>query len=88
MTSETFQLDEAAIGANASAEGAGDDEGADAATTSGVNICLNHKLQETNFPKKDFKISIQDYMKRCLPPDIFMHSQEFCLPWMPISGSL
>lgn len=64
MTSESFQLDEAAIGGNASAEGVDEGEGCDAAVATGVNICLNHKLTETQFPKKDFKVSIQDYMKR------------------------
>lgn len=64
LTSESFQLDDAAIGGNASAEGEDADAGADASSTSGVDVCLNHKLTETTFSKKDYKLTIQDYMKR------------------------
>lgn len=63
MTSESFQLDDKAIGGNASAEGPGDDEGADGSSTTGVNICINHKLVESAFDKKTFKTSIAAYMK-------------------------
>merc|ERR1712012_1006667 len=48
-------------GANASAEGADGDEGADASSVSGVDIILNHRLTETGFgSKKDY----MDYMKK------------------------
>merc|ERR1712227_997614 len=50
-------------GANASAEGADGDEGADASSVSGVDIILNHRLTETGFgSKKD----INNVMKELL----------------------
>ena len=50
-------------GANASAEEA--DEGTDEASTSGVDIVLNHQLVETGFgSKKDFTVYLKDYMKK------------------------
>ncbi|KAG9492039.1 hypothetical protein GDO78_000520 [Eleutherodactylus coqui] len=55
------QIDDALIGGNASAECA--DEGSDSTTISGVDIVLNHKLQETCFTKESYKQYIKDYMK-------------------------
>ena len=50
-------------GSNASAEEA--DEGTDAASESGVDIILNHRLVETGFgSKKDFTVYLKDYMKK------------------------
>lgn len=50
-------------GANPSAEEA--DEGTDAATESGIDIVLNHRLCETGFAdKKGFTIYLKDYMKK------------------------
>ena len=50
-------------GSNASAEEA--DEGTDAASESGVDIVLNHRLVETGFgSKKDFTVYLKDYMKK------------------------
>ena len=50
-------------GANASAEEA--DEGTDAASESGVDVILNHRLVETGFPsKKDYTVYLKDYMKK------------------------
>ncbi|KAL1401790.1 hypothetical protein pipiens_006369 [Culex pipiens pipiens] len=50
-------------GANPSAEEA--DEGTDAATESGVDIVLNHRLCETGFAdKKQFTTYLKDYMKK------------------------
>ncbi|XP_062558460.1 translationally-controlled tumor protein homolog [Armigeres subalbatus] len=52
-------------GANPSAEEA--DEGTDAATESGVDIVLNHRLVETGFgDKKQFTAYLKDYMKKLL----------------------
>merc|ERR1711941_61510 len=61
---ETRKGDEVVLaGANASAEEA--DEGTDEATTSGVDIVLNHQLVETGFgSKKDFTVYLKDYMKK------------------------
>lgn len=51
-------------GANPSAEDA--DEGTDDAVESGVDIVLNHRLQESYaFPdKKSFTLYLKDYMKK------------------------
>lgn len=54
-------IDDSLIGANASAEV--QDEGCEASTVSGVDIILNHKLQETSFDKNSYKGYIKDYMK-------------------------
>ncbi|KAI3356104.1 hypothetical protein L3Q82_017368, partial [Scortum barcoo] len=54
-------IDSSLIGGNPSAEEAC--EGSDATTTSGVDIVLNHKLQETSFNKKSYMTYIKDYMK-------------------------
>lgn len=61
MVSRTEDIDDALIGGNASAEAA--DEGCDSTTVSGVDIVLNHKLQETSFTKDTYKAYIKDYMK-------------------------
>ncbi|XP_070770406.1 translationally-controlled tumor protein homolog [Enoplosus armatus] len=57
----TDRLDEALIGANASAEEA--PEITDSSSISGVDIILNHKLQETGFDKKQYMIYVKDYVK-------------------------
>lgn len=50
-------------GSNASAEEA--DEGTDAASESGVDVILNHRLVETGFgSKKDYTVYLKDYMKK------------------------
>lgn len=50
-------------GANPSAEEA--DEGTDAATESGIDVVLNHRLSETGFSdKKQFTVYLKDYMKK------------------------
>ncbi|KAJ8407368.1 hypothetical protein AAFF_G00279420 [Aldrovandia affinis] len=61
MTSRTEHIDDSVIGGNASSELA--DEGTDATTVSGVDIVLNHKLQETTFKKDTYKAYIKEYMK-------------------------
>ncbi|XP_059198520.1 translationally-controlled tumor protein homolog [Centropristis striata] len=57
----TEGFDEALISANASAEEAS--EGTDSSSVSGVDIILNHKLQETGFSKKDYLKYMKGYMK-------------------------
>ncbi|KAF7269354.1 translationally controlled tumor protein [Rhynchophorus ferrugineus] len=54
-------------GANPSAEDA--DEGTEDAVESGVDIVLNHRLQESYaFPdKKSFTLYLKDYMKKLIP---------------------
>lgn len=58
-----IQLD----GANPSAEEA--DEGTEDGVESGVDIVLNHRLQETYaFPdKKSYTLYLKDYMKKWVP---------------------
>ncbi|XP_044142632.1 translationally-controlled tumor protein [Bufo gargarizans] len=55
------QIDDALIGGNASAECL--DEGSELSSITGVDIVLNHKLQETGFTKESYKCYIKDYMK-------------------------
>ncbi|XP_034740455.1 translationally-controlled tumor protein homolog isoform X1 [Etheostoma cragini] len=57
----TEGFDEALISANASAEEAS--EGTDASCVSGVDIVLNHKLQETGYDKKQYLKHMKDYVK-------------------------
>ncbi|XP_029315564.1 translationally-controlled tumor protein homolog [Cottoperca gobio] len=57
----TDGFDDSLISANASAEEAA--EGADSASVSGVDIILNHKLQETVFAKKTYVAYIKSYVK-------------------------
>jgi len=63
LRTETFDIDEKAIGGNASAEGGGD-EGAEAATKQGVDIVMNSRLVEYTLSKKDYMTHIKDYMKQ------------------------
>jgi len=62
LRTDTFDIDEKAIGGNASAEGGGD-EGADAAQKQGVDIVMNSRLVEYTMNKKDYMTHIKDYMK-------------------------
>merc|ERR1711881_44251 len=58
-TQDDIQL----AGPNASAEEA--EEGTDAASESGVDVILNHRLVETGFgSKKDYTTYLKDYMKK------------------------
>lgn len=57
----TEGFDDALIGANASAEG--DGEINESSSVSGVDIVLNHNLQETSFNKKSFVQYTKTYMK-------------------------
>ena len=63
LRTDTIDIDESAIGGNASAEG-GDEGGADAASVSGIDVVLNHKLQSCPMSKKDYKEYIKGYMKK------------------------
>uniref|UniRef100_A0A4W2F4M4 Translationally-controlled tumor protein n=1 Tax=Bos indicus x Bos taurus TaxID=30522 RepID=A0A4W2F4M4_BOBOX len=50
------------IGGNASAEGP-NGEGTESTVITGVDIVMNHHLQETSFTKEAYKKYIKDYMK-------------------------
>jgi len=62
LRTDTFDIDERAIGGNASAEGGGD-EGADTASKQGVDIVMNGRLVEYTLSKKDYMTHIKEYMK-------------------------
>lgn len=62
LRTETFDIDDKAIGGNASAEGAGD-EGVDSASKQGVDIVLSSRLVEFTLDKKSYMAHIKDYMK-------------------------
>lgn len=64
-------IDDSLFGGNASAEC--QEEGAEGVTVSGVDIVLNHHLQETCFTKDAFKQYIKDYLKR-----VKAHLEENC----------
>ncbi|XP_043856788.1 translationally-controlled tumor protein homolog [Dromiciops gliroides] len=55
-------IDDSLIGGNASAEGP-EGKGTDATVITGVDIVINHHLQETSFTKESYKKYIKDYMK-------------------------
>ncbi|TEA25957.1 hypothetical protein DBR06_SOUSAS5710091 [Sousa chinensis] len=55
-------IDDSLIGGNASAEGP-EGEGTESTVTTGVDIVMNHHLQETSFTKEAYKKYIKDYMK-------------------------
>lgn len=62
MVTRTEGFDDSLIGANASAEEAS--EGTDTSSTSGIDIVLNHNLQETPpYDKKMYLAYIKDYVK-------------------------
>ncbi|XP_055457064.1 translationally-controlled tumor protein-like [Psammomys obesus] len=55
-------IDDSLIGGNASAEGP-EGEGTESTVVTGVDIVMNHHLQETSFTKETYKKYIKDYMK-------------------------
>uniref|UniRef100_A0A4X2K1U1 Translationally-controlled tumor protein n=1 Tax=Vombatus ursinus TaxID=29139 RepID=A0A4X2K1U1_VOMUR len=55
-------IDDSLITGNASAEDS-EGEGTDAIVTTGVDIVVNHRLQETSFTKESYKKYIKDFMK-------------------------
>ncbi len=63
MKTESVGIDDALIGANASAEG-GEDEGADPSSVSGVDIVMGSRLVEFPMDKKGYMGHIKEYMKR------------------------
>jgi hypothetical protein len=62
LRTDTFDIDEKAIGGNASAEGGGD-EGAESTSKQGVDVVMNSRLVEYTMGKKDYMTHIKDYMK-------------------------
>jgi len=62
LRTDTFDIDESAIGGNASAEGQSD-EGTESASKQGVDIVMNGRLVEYTLNKKDYMTHIKDYMK-------------------------
>jgi hypothetical protein len=61
LRTDTFDIDDKAIGGNASAEGG--EEGSDAASKQGVDIVMNSRLVEYALSKKDYMTHIKSYMK-------------------------
>ena len=59
-------IDESLIGGNASAEGEDAGAGADDGAVTGINVVMTHKLCETAFAKKDFKVYMKDYLKKTI----------------------
>jgi hypothetical protein len=64
LTTETSDISDAAIGGNASEDGAGCDEGGDASSVSGIDVCLANRLCEFPMTKGLYKKHIKDYMGR------------------------
>lgn len=62
LRTDTYDIDESAIGGNASAEVA--DEGSEAAQKQGVDIVMNSRLVEYTLNKKDYMTHIKGYMKQ------------------------
>jgi hypothetical protein len=58
-------MDEALLGANASADG-GMEDGGDEDTISGPDLVLAHRLTSVQFDKKGWTVYIKDFMKRTL----------------------
>lgn len=61
LKTETTDIDDAAIGGNASAEGPGD-EGGEASSVSGIDVCLANRLTEFPISKAQYKKYIKEYM--------------------------
>jgi len=62
MRTEVIDIDERAIGGNASAEGP--EEGAEASSRQGVDVVMNSRLVEFTLNKKDYMTHIKEYMAR------------------------
>merc|ERR1711970_833607 len=65
ITCKPGAIDDALLGANASAEG-GCEDGGDEETITGPNLVLAHRLSSTGFDKKGWTVYIKDFMKRTL----------------------
>jgi len=63
MRTDVIDIDEKAIGGNASAEGVAD-EGAEATSKQGVDVVMNSRLVEFAMNKKDYMTYIKEYMAR------------------------
>ncbi|XP_023119966.1 translationally-controlled tumor protein homolog [Amphiprion ocellaris] len=61
ITRTSDDIDDSLLGGNASAEEV--QESNESSSVSGVDIVLNHKLQETGFEKKSYTAYIKEYMK-------------------------
>lgn len=61
LRTDTFDIDDSAIGGNASAECG--EEGAESTSKQGVDIVLNGRLVEYALGKKDYMAHIKTYMK-------------------------
>ncbi|XP_047674116.1 translationally-controlled tumor protein homolog [Tachysurus fulvidraco] len=57
------KLDFTNINKDSAASAEVQDDGCDLMTVSGIDIVLNHKLQETSYDKKFYMVYIKDYMK-------------------------
>lgn len=69
VTRSSDDIDDALIGGNASAEV--QDEGTESSSVSGVDIILNHKLQEMPpMDKKTYLSYAKDYMKAWVGFDV------------------
>eukprot|EP00069_Balaena_mysticetus_P013606 bmy_22092T0 len=55
-------IDDSLTGGNASAEGP-EEEGTESTEITGVDIVMNHHLQETSYTKEAYKKYVKDYMK-------------------------
>lgn len=64
LTTESTDIDERAIGGNASAEGGGED--VDASSVSGIDVVLANRLVEFPVSKGVYKKHIKDYMKKVM----------------------
>jgi len=64
MRTDTFAINDAAIGANASAEGPGEEGDVDAASKQDIDIIMNSRLIEYALNKKDYGAYIKGYMKQ------------------------
>lgn len=62
LRTDTFDIDSKAIGGNASAEGQGDEEGAEATSKQGIDVVMNARLVEYTISKKDYMTHIKGYM--------------------------
>uniref|UniRef100_A0A493U014 Tumor protein, translationally-controlled 1 n=1 Tax=Anas platyrhynchos platyrhynchos TaxID=8840 RepID=A0A493U014_ANAPP len=80
VTRTEGQIDDSLIGGNASAEGP-EGEGTEATVITGVDIVINHHLQETSFTKESYKKYIKDYMK-AIKARLEEHKPERVKPFM------
>lgn len=63
LRTDTTEIDESALGANASAEGTDAGDGTESSSVSGIDVVMNHNLQSSGMSKKAYKDYIKKYMK-------------------------